>query len=182
MSVIASVPTLDTPALTKPQLEEVVSGHDSTIFRVMKAVLDSSATPSVRVDAMPVRVESELAKVEPTFSLYEEVTGIPFTASYLNIDKVYKNINTADQIFVKKIDSYINQRMAESHLQDTVGSASQIIHELESLLNLNEMHDPYFRAEKMAIYITALTEKKEKDHFKTLLTGQRNRNELGRFL
>lgn len=137
-------------------VESSIKGENPHTFRVMEATVDEGLVPSVRVPDVITRTAGELATLEPSFLQHEPVTGRPFTASYLSLDKVYSEMPPKEQKSIQRIDAYIKSKIESKQYQDTAESAAKIIQEIESRLRLKDHHDPFYKAERIANYLDAV--------------------------
>lgn len=163
-------------------IEEAVQGNPNSIFRVAQAKFEEPLTPSVRVSSAYERTPEELSNLEPSFWEHESITGQPFAASYLRMDKVYASLGIEERSYLKRIDGYVGQQITEKHLRPTSQAGLGIIQSLEQELGVGPENDPFYRIEKMGKYLAALTDHQEKETLRFHLAGQRNRDQNGRFL
>lgn len=144
-------------------VESAIKGDNPHLFRVAEAVHDSTATstPSVRVEGPVARTVAELTELSPTFLAHEAVTKRPFSASYFKIDKVYSSLSESERGNFRAIDSYIQKKVESGKFIDSADSAASIIRSIEQKLNLKDNHDPYYKAERIAKYLSSTN-----DYFK----------------
>lgn len=138
-------------------VEAAITGTNPHTFRVMQAQLDDTAShTSIRMEETPYRTVEELATLEPTFSQHQAVLGIPFTASYLSMDKVYKDADMATKQNVQAIEMFLERQIKSGKYIDSAKAVGKIIRDIETKLKLKEYHDPFYKANRIAQYIEAV--------------------------
>lgn len=158
-------------------VENALTGQNPHTFRVAQAQLDSNSVPSVRVDRISERPLEELVSLEPTYLQHEAVTGIPFTASYYSLDKVYKELEPKDQKFIRTIDDHIAKQIKSGKFTDSAEAATQIIKDLENKLKLTDNNDPYYRAERISNYLKSVGDYNKQATLKARLTKETKQSE-----
>jgi hypothetical protein len=148
------------------QKAALFGGENPHTFRVAKAIHEAGPIVSDRPDVVE-RVGSrsavELGEITPTFLQHEALTGRPFSASYYQMDKVYDRLG-ADQSIFRGIDSYVMKEVSEGRMADGAEAVTSFIQSIESKLNLEPFHDPFYRSKRVAEYLTAAGDYIEHDH------------------
>jgi len=119
-----------------------------------------------------VRSTEEMAELEPTFNQHQAVTGRPFTATYLSLDKTYNALDQTSKDAINAIDEYIASKIGSGQYKDSAETATELIRELEKKINLKDYHDPYYRAEKLAHYISNLDKYEKQKTVKARITKE----------
>lgn len=153
-------------------IESALTGHNPHVFRVAERQLDTHANymPTVSFSGKVERTPGDMAGLELTFSEHQAVTGIPFAASYFQLDKTYKAIGPKEQENFKAIDTYLGRRIAAGRFSDSSHAAAELIRELEGKIHLKDYHDPYYKAEKLAGYVSSLDAFNEHNTLRARLT------------
>jgi hypothetical protein len=127
------------------------------IFRIAEAKFEEQpSVPTPKEQPMSERTADEMINLEPTFTQHEAITGIPFSASFYKLDKVYSDIDTQDRLNAKNIDEYILKQVYSKKLDDNAQSIHQYIKDLEKEIELKDYHSPYYKLEKLSKYIKAI--------------------------
>jgi hypothetical protein len=132
-----------------------------TIFRSAKTEVKEKAPVSEPQN--PDRPES--VEVEAPVALYEEIEGIPYTAKYFGVEKIWDDpdIGMADD--VKVIDSYYRQKVQNKDLEDGKKSYESFIKEIEKATNTkNSPHG--VKIAKMAEFTRFMKKMEEIDKLK----------------
>lgn len=143
----------DSITLSPISQEGISRRVEDPIFKLAEAKFEE--TPSVRSEIVE-RTVNELIELEPTFTQHEAVTGIPFSASFYKLDKVYDDIDTKDRINARNIDEYIMKQVFSNKLDDEASSVHKYMKDLENEIGLKDYHSPYYKLDKLAKYIKAI--------------------------
>ena len=96
--------------------------------------------------------------VEPNFSEYSFVEGVPFTAGHYGLKPVFNELPRETKNQVQVIEKFIEQKIKSREFVDNPESGKQIISEIEKRLNLGENNDPYYKIEKISDFLTVVPE------------------------
>lgn len=124
-------------------------------FREAKQEQVEEPIPSVRVEG-----EGEVTEinddVDPEFSIYEKITGKPYSSSYFGLDEKYNHLAPNDTMALKEIDTFIRETMKSKHLKDDKAVARNILSDIEFKLGLTSENEPYYRIDKIIKYIKVM--------------------------
>lgn len=140
-------------------VEAALKGENPFAFRVLKEQVDPDVpVASVRVNDIYERTASQLAELEPSFMAYQAVTGLPFIAAHFGMDKSFPSLDAKEQAPFLRVERYIRSQIENGKYTDSAEAARAMVKKLEAKLYLNEHHDPYYKADRMAKYLDAATD------------------------
>lgn len=132
---------------------------------------DVSAPVSIKEEPMPERTLDEMLSIEPTFSQHEAITGIPFSASFFKLDKVYNDIDLKDRTNIKKLDDFIKSKVDNKEISDDATSVGSYIKNIQEKIGLKDYHDPYYKLEKLSNYLSATNKYESHEKVKNMISS-----------
>lgn len=124
---------------------------------------EPKATAEVAEPQNPDRPVS--AETEAPIALYEEVEGLPYTAKYFEVDKIWDDPDIGLRDDVKVIDEYYRQKVQNKDLEDGKKSYESFIKELEKATD--SKHSPSgVKIAKMAEFARFMKKMDEIDRLK----------------
>ncbi len=129
------------------------SGSQSTVFRAPVPTTVATPSPSVRIESPSERVIEDSIEIKPGIPAYKEVVGVPLSADYFGLKKVYGKVSQVDRDHLEKVDLYLQRKYAQNVIAGDYDSATAALKSLEESLNLEPHMSPYHRLDKIADYL-----------------------------
>lgn len=131
-------------------------------------------TPTVEVTDAVTPVEVVL----PPLSAYEKVEGKPYSVEHFKIDNWEMLDDTTDitdlRDKINTIESFVNRRISEDELDDSIESYKKIMDQYKKELNIKSNEKTSLKIERLSSYFNLLNKQKDLQIKKEKLLGIRS--------
>lgn len=130
------------------------TSSESSVFRAAQNFPDQPTGSYEPADyGTPSQVLIGMPSLEPSFTSFQAVEGIPFVASYFNLAPSYEHLSRGDKQTVEQVERFIDGKVRSREYADSTDAAKKILSDMEEKLGLSDVHDPHYRIEKIADYL-----------------------------